>query len=198
MIGISFSICCFVFLLILIAVYFSKKRIDSVNNRLFTALMIINVLGIFIDVGGFASFKFLGTNNYINVVISKIYLSYYLVYIFCFMLYIYNVSTKNIKKIYPKIAYLFLFIILIVLYLPIKLHFENNIGYSYGLSVNFSYVIGTIMIIVMLYYLIKNVKNIGYKEYIPLFPECSSASFCIYKPVCYIKTYDDQLYAETL
>ena len=169
MIGISFSICCFVFLLILIAVYFSKKRIDSVNNRLFTALMIINVLGIFIDVGGFASFKFLGTNNYINVVISKIYLSYYLVYIFCFMLYIYNVSTKNIKKIYPKIAYLFLFIILIVLYLPIKLHFENNIGYSYGLSVNFSYVIGTIMIIVMLYYLIKNVKNIGYKEYIPLF-----------------------------
>lgn len=169
MIGVSFSICCFVFLLILIVVYFSKKRIDSVNNRIFTALMIINVLGIFIDVAGFASFKFFGTSNYINIVISKIYLSYYLIYMFCFMLYVYNVSTDNIKKIYPKVAYIFLFIILVVLYLPIELHFENNVGYSYGLTVNFSYGIGTFMIIIMLFYLIKNIKSIGYKKYIPLF-----------------------------
>ena len=169
MIGISFSICCFIFLLILLVFYFSKKRLNNMNNKLFTILMIINIIGIFIDVGGFASFKFLGVKNPINILISKIYLIYYLTYIFCFMLYIYNVSTKLLQKIFNKSMIVFLIISVIIYFLPIEIHFENNIGYTYGLSVNVAYAVASIMIVIMLYFLLKNIKNIGYKEYIPLF-----------------------------
>lgn len=168
MIGISFSICCFIFLTILLIFYFSKPRLKNVNNRLFTSLMIINIIGVFIDVGGFVSFKYLGTESYINVLISKVYLIYYLTYIFCFMLYIYNVSTKNIEKMFSKFALIYIPLILITFMLPISLHFENNIGYSYGSSVNFAYVLAGIMILIMVYYLFKYVKQNGFKEYIPL------------------------------
>ena len=168
MIGISFSICCFVFLLILLIFYFSKKRLKSINNQLFTILMIINIIGIFIDVGGFASFKFLGANNPINILISKIYLIYYLTYIFWFMIYIYNVSTKSLKKIFNKAMFAHILICILIFILPIQIYFENNIGYTYGLSVNVGYGVAAIMMVIMLYYLIKNVKTIGIKEYIPL------------------------------
>lgn len=168
MIGVSFSVCCFIFLLILLLFYFSKERLNNLNNKLFTILLVINIVGIFIDISGYASFKFLGVNNNINVFISKIYLIYYLTYVFCFTLYIYNVSTNNLKKMSNKFIILFLTSCMIDLFLPIDIHFDGNIGFSYGMSVNFAYALGGIMIFVMLFCLIKNIRKIGYKEYIPL------------------------------
>ena len=168
MLVIPFSICCLIFLTMLIIFYFSKKRLNSLNNRLFTALMIINIIGIFIDVGGFISFKTFGIENIINILVSKIYLIYFITYVFVLFLYIYNVSTKSLEKVLKKFVFLFAIVSIIIFALPVQLHFENNIGYSYGLSVNATYLIGILMIIIMLYYLIKNVKNIGYKEYTPL------------------------------
>lgn len=169
MIGISFSICCFIFLIILLIFYFSKPRLKTLNNKLFSSLMIINIIGVFIDVGGFYSFKYLGTGNYINILISKIYLIYYLTYIFCFMLYVYNISTQNLKKVFYKLMCIYAPLMLIVFLLPIELHFENNIGYSYGFSVNLAYTLAGIMMAFMIYYLVKYVKKNGFKEYIPLF-----------------------------
>lgn len=168
MIGVSFSVCCFIFLLILLLFYFSKERLNNLNNKLFTILLVINIIGIFIDISGYASFKYLGVDNNINVFISKIYLIYYLTYVFCFMLYIYNVSTNNLKKMSNKFILLFLTFCIIDLSLPIGIHFDGNVGFSYGMSVNFAYALGGIMIFVMLFCLIKSIKKIGYKEYIPL------------------------------
>ena len=168
MIGVSFSICCLIFLIILLIFYFSKPRLKTINNKLFKYLLIINIIGVFIDVGGFYSFKYLGIGSYINIVISKIYLIYYLTYIFCFMLYIYNVSTGKIKKNLTKFLTVFSLTVLLVVFLPIELHFENDIGYSYGLSVNLAYSIAGIMMALMVYYLFKYIKKNGYKEYIPL------------------------------
>ena len=130
--------------------------------------MIINIIGIFIDVGGFISFKTFGIQNPINILVSKIYLIYFITYVFVLFLYIYNVSTKSLDKVLKKYIFAFAIVSIIIFLLPIELHFENNIGYSYGLSVNATYLIGILMIIIMLYYLIKNVRNIGYKEYTPL------------------------------
>ena len=168
MIGVSFSICCLIFLIILLIFYLSKPRLKTINNKLFKYLLIINIIGVFIDVGGFYSFKYLGIGSYINIVISKVYLIYYLTYIFCFMLYIYNVSTGKIKKNLTKFLTVFSLSVLAVVFLPIELHFENDIGYSYGLSVNLAYSIAGIMMALMVYYLFKYIKKNGFKEYIPL------------------------------
>ena len=168
MIGFSFSVCCFIFLIILLIFYFSKPRLKTANNTLFTSLLIINIIGVFIDIGGFVSFKMFGTGSYINVLISKVYLIYYLTYIFCFMLYIYQVSKGNIEMVFKKFFLIFVVFAMLTFILPIELHFENNVGYSYGSSVNLAYSIAGVMIFIMIYYLIKYIKRNGFKEYIPL------------------------------
>ena len=162
MIGVSFSICCLIFLLILLVFYFSKERLKTLNNKLFKILLIVNITGVFIDVGGYVSFRLFGVGSVVNVLISKVYLLYYLIYVFCFMLYIYSVSVKNFKKAINYILLVFSLICLCVFILPIELHFDNNVGFSYGPSVNLAYAFGGCMIVFMIFCLIQNIKSIGY------------------------------------
>ena len=168
MTGIPFSICCLMFLTILLIFYFSKKRLNTLDNKLFTILMITNIVGIIIDVSGFALFTMLGTDNKLNILISKIYLIYFLAYVFILFLYIYNVSTGKLQENISRFLTIFAIVSIVIFTLPINLYFEDSIGYSSGISVSITYLIGITMIITMLYYLIKNVKTIGYKKYTPL------------------------------
>ena len=169
MTGIPFSICCLMFLVILAIFYFSKKRLDTIDNKLFTILMIINIVGIFIDIFGFVSFSILGKDNLFNFLVSKIYLIYFLAYVFILFLYVYNISTQNLKNRVKKYTAMFFAVSFVISLCPISIYFDNNIGYTSGLSVSITYLIGILMIITMLYYLIKNVRIIGYKKYTPLF-----------------------------
>ena len=169
MTGIPFSICCLMFLIILAIFYFSKKRLDTIDNKLFAILMIINIVGIFIDIFGFVSFSILGKDNLFNFLVSKIYLIYFLAYVFILFLYIYNISTQNLKMKVKKFSAMFFAVSFVISLCPISIYFENNIGYTSGLSVSITYLIGVLMIITMLYYLIKYVRIIGYKKYTPLF-----------------------------
>ena len=168
MIGISFSICCLVFLILLMAFYFSKKRIDKIDNKIFTRLLVINFIGVFIDVGGFLCFKVLGTENIISIAVSKIYLVYYIAYATALLMYVYEISTLKLKKNLLKISIVLIVVSLLILSLPIDLYFKDNVGYSQGASVNLTYAIGVLELILMLYYLFKNVKKIGIKKYVPL------------------------------
>ena len=168
MTGIPFSICCLIFLTMLLIFYFSKKRLNTIDNKIFTSLMITNIIGIFIDISGFILFTILGKDNILNIIISKIYLIYFLTYVFILFLYIYNISTKKLKEKLRTMILIFTTVDLIITTLPINIYFENNIGYTSGLSVNITYGVGIFMIVTMLYYLIKYIKTIGYKKYTPL------------------------------
>ena len=100
MISLAFSVSCLSFLIILAIFYFSKKKIVSIDNKIYTALLITNLVGIFMDVLGFFSFRQFGNDFILNIIISKVYLIYYLTYMFIFFLYIYNVSFSNLKKVF--------------------------------------------------------------------------------------------------
>lgn len=169
MIGISFSVACLVFLTIISIFYFTKKRIKNIDNRIFTTLIIIHLIGIFLDVAGFFCFKAFGTDFIINILISKIYLMYYLVFTFCLMIYVLNISFKNMVKKIPYLIYSFLALLLIIFCLPIELYMQDNIGFSYGASVNVVYTFEFLFIIIMIFSLIKSIKKIRSKEYIPIF-----------------------------
>ena len=74
MISISFSICCFVFLIIIACTYFSKEKINNMDNKVFSILILINLLGIIIDVGGYFSFRNLGSDSLINISYNYAYI----------------------------------------------------------------------------------------------------------------------------
>lgn len=169
MIGVSLSFCCFLFLIILASFYFSKQRVNSLDNKFFSRLITINIIGIFIDIAGYFSFRELGTDNIINIMISKVYLFYYLTYTFGFMLYVISIAHKGIGKYLRIIVLLYALVGAVMLSLPISLYFDNNVGYSYGPSVNFAYVLILGFGVVMLVSLIKNLRKVPVKKYIPLF-----------------------------
>jgi len=179
MVSVSFSICCSLFMILIAVVYFLKGRIKNIDNRIYTSIVILNLVGLFIDISGFFSFRAFGEDFILNVLISKIYLIYYISYIFCLMIYTYNLSFKNLNKIFEKVLYTFVFFCLIIFLLPIECHFENNAAYTYGLSVNLAYTLGFVFIGVMLFCLFKNIKNARRKEFVPLFAFITFTIICM-------------------
>lgn len=169
MISVSFAICCLVFLSIISVVYFSKKRINNMDNKIFSVLIILNLIGICIDVSGYFFFKLLGVDFILNVFISKIYLIYYIAFIFCLTTYVYNISFKNLNKIFKYFATLFAILCLIIFLLPINVTMKENAAFSYGPSVNLGYVCVFGLTFAMIVILLINIKKIKSKKYMPIF-----------------------------
>ena len=169
MISVSFAICCLVFLSIISIVYFSKKRIKNMDNKIFSILIILNLIGICIDVSGYFAFKALGVDNVLNIFISKIYLIYYISFIFCLTIYVYNISFKNLNKILKTFITIFAVLCTIVFILPISVTMKDNTAFSYGPSVNLGYVCVFGLTFAMIIILLINIKKIKSKKYMPIF-----------------------------
>lgn len=169
MISVSLSVSCLTFLTIIAIFYFAKKRLKNFDNKIFTFLIIINIIGTIIDISGFFLFRRYGTDFIWNIWISKIYLLYYLTYAFGLAIYVYNLSFENAMKKVPYLVVVFIVLSSIIALLPIHIEMRENVGFSYGTGVNLAYACAFILIISMIFSLIKNIKKLKSKEYIPIF-----------------------------
>lgn len=171
MTSISFSICSLIYIIIFAIVYFSRSRIKLTENKIYSALLITTILGLVIDVYGYFSFKDLMTSSLKNITIAKIYLIYYFTWSFILTLYTYVISFKNknkYKEIFKICKIIYYVLSIIILLLPIHIHIEGSNLYSYGSSVNLVYILSGICVLIMLICIIRNIKNIRKKEYIPM------------------------------
>ncbi len=172
---IGFSICNFIYISIFAIFYFSKKRIKSLDNKIYSYILISNFIGIFLDIFGYLSFKSFGPDFIINIFISKTYLLYYFTWAFLFLIYVYIISFRKSaeemlskNKLFWFILFVISLIYIIILILPINIVYNNNIAYTNGLSVYFVYILSFIMVALMSFCLIKNIKKLNSKEYVPL------------------------------
>ena len=191
---VSFSICSFIFILMFLIFYFSKERLNSLDTKMYSYILVTNIIGIMIDIFGYFIFKIFGADSLISILISKGYLVYYFLWAYFFLLYICTISFRDkanilIEKKSTKsvIVLISIIISLIIILLPIEITSQNGIAYSSGLSVNLVYGLSFIMVGIMLYCLLKNLKKISTKEYIPLL------TFMVLSLVCMIiqKTYPE-------
>lgn len=166
MINVVFSSCCLIFLSIVAVVYFSKKRMENIDNKIFTVMIIVNLIGILIDMIGYISFAKLSHTTLINRCIAKVYVIYFLTYVFCLFLYIYNLTFKNIAKNVKKMISALLVALLIIFLLPLNVHIEAKRAFSEGPCANFAYAVGIILLILMIIFLFIGRKKL--KSYIPL------------------------------
>ena len=174
MISVSFSICSFIYIIIFAIVYFSKTRINLMENKVYTYLLITTLIGLSIDIIGYFLFQYGSINSLKNIFVAKIYLVYYFTWIYLLTIYIYIVSTKTIKKIdynklFKTLTIVYLIIASIISMLKIYIKNTEKSLYTYGPSVNLVYLLSGICIIIMLVILLLRIKNIKKKEYIPLF-----------------------------
>ena len=183
---VSFSICSFIFVLMFIIFYFSKERLNTLDTKMYSYILVTNIIGIMIDVFGYFIFKIYGSESFISILISKFYLVYYFLWAYFFLLYIFVISFREkseylLQKKFTKTIIILtsLFICLIILIMPIQITYEDNVAYSSGLSVNMVYGLCFIMVGIMLYCLLRNLKKISTKEYIPLLTFMVLSTFCM-------------------
>ena len=183
---VSFSICSFIFVLMFIIFYFSKERLNTLDTKMYSCILLTNIIGIMIDVFGYFIFKIYGSESFISIMVSKFYLIYYFLWAYFFLVYIFVISFRDkseylLQKKFTKTTIILtsLFICLIILIMPIQITYEDNVAYSSGFSVNMVYGLCFIMVGIMLYCLLKNFKKISTKEYIPLLTFMVLSTFCM-------------------
>ena len=167
MVNISFSVCSLVFSLILLVVYFSKKRIDNKETKIFSKILICTLLGVIIEIiCYFFRINDYGSGDLIYIIINKLILIYYVWWGTLLLIYVNIISSK---EKYNKYYIIFCFLLSFVVFV-LKLDFVliKNLLIPSGLSLIFVYGMSTIYIIIAVITMLTNFKRNLLKKYFPL------------------------------
>lgn len=169
-VGISFSFCSFFYIALLTLVFFSKKRLDTLENRLYSFLIIASLIGTMIGVPTYYCMKYMDRFPILNAIFARVYLEYLVTWITIFTAYIFVISFKKIdtKKVLNFFKGFYVCMILIVCFLPLYYENSNGMVYSYGPAANFMYLVSGILIVIILACLFANLKYIRQKKFAPL------------------------------
>ena len=174
--GILFPICALFFSILIVILFFSKEHYKTVETKLYGYIIVTNLVGLIIELLCTVASYIYQSHPIISIIILKLYLVYIITWALLFTIYIYYISNplEKIKKnsrIGITISSIFMIISIVMIFiLPIDVIIENNFQtrYTAGPSVDFTYFMSFILVIVMVWCLIKNFKNLKNKKYIPL------------------------------
>ena len=167
----AFSLLSFFYIILVAFFYFTKKRINNVETHLYTILIIINIIGVgmelfstflFTQVDGFEFTKFLSL---------KLIVVYFFSWMYVFSLYIHYITTLKYEDKHKKI-FSIIYVICFVIMMLLPLYKEMNDGYiryTYGPEVDFLYLAFGVCFVWWTYLLIKFRKNLPKKKMLPLF-----------------------------
>lgn len=167
MANISFTSCSLVFVIIIAIVFFSKKRIITIENDIFSRMMMLTIFGGILEIFNY----FLVVNegleqSIIYYISSKIILVYYLSWGILFLYYISAISCKkNYKKLFIWLAVIST---LVDVFLPLNYIKDGMMLIPNGPSVYFVYISFLVYIIISLILMLKNLNKNTLKQYLPL------------------------------
>lgn len=171
-----FQIASLAYILLLVFIFFSKKRLKTVENKIYSYLIVINLIGVILDI--LSTYIAIVDVNYplLNI-ISKFYLMYLILFLLTFTAYALILSKFDIDetkryqrfvKIKNIIILVFVVLCLLILYLPLSNYSKDGIVYTYGLCAQVTYMIAFFCILIWLLCIIKYRKNFINKKAIPL------------------------------
>lgn len=179
---ISFTvICCSLLYIIMIAiVYFGKEKIESIENKIYSFLISINIFGLILEILCFFLVLYKDTtvlNSYLNIFFNKFFLFYLMTWTVTFTFYIYLISVNDKKNVdIISVAkrmikpYLVIEVLSAVIIAILPLYYVNErYVYSYGPGVTYVEILAFISIVVDFIILFRNFDNIRNKKYYPLF-----------------------------
>ena len=188
------------FYIVLITIlYFSKPKIQLLENKIYDFLIVTGILGVILDFLGIYAHLNLSDTNIFRWLIVKLYFLYLLTFILLITLYIFfsifNKEEQNFKinkqlKKGTSIIFLIYFILAIINFvLPFQYFNQNNIVYVLGLNVTFLYITAGIIMVGWLIYIVLNLKKMNKRKYFPII-----TFVLIFSPISYIQ----MLYPELL
>lgn len=171
-----FTIYSLFYSLLINIVYFSSKRLRSIENKIFEKIMLTNFVGVLLAIGSYFTIKNIDRFELLNTFVSKGYIVYLLTWLTLFSVYIFVISIKEgkdkkseVNKIINLFGILYLIFLIIIIIKPLYYHNINGAIYSYGPSANVMYIVSIVYITVWLIRLSTNIKRIGDKKYLPIF-----------------------------
>ena len=166
--GLTFS--GMVYILLIIIIYFKRKRIKSKENKIYSLLLISTFVELLLGMVSYIFIINIDSMAYITRIINVLYLISLDSWILFFMLYVISISSDfKSKKLYKIFWVVYVLIAFLISILPINYYYKNNIMYTSGLAVNFTYLIAIIAILVIIINSVINIKKLGNKKYIPMF-----------------------------
>ncbi len=167
-----FILCGFIFSCFLNIIYFSKKHVKTGETKIFSILLIVNLISLASELAcSYIGYTFLENTIYTHVM-TKIYLICLMTFLLYMTLYIYVIcyieSKRENKKRYKKLKILSYIIWFICAIIEILLPITTESGYATGLAVNWLYICSTIVLIIWVIPLIKNFKIIDKRKILPI------------------------------
>lgn len=171
-----FTIYSLFYSLLINIVYFSSKRLRSIENKIFEKIMLTNFVGVLLAIGSYFTIKNIDRFELLNTFVSKGYIIYLLTWLTLFSVYIFVISIKDgkdkksaVNKIINLFGILYLIFLIIIIIKPLYYHNINGAIYSYGPSANVMYIVSIVYITVWLIRLSTNIKRIRDNKYLPIF-----------------------------
>ena len=164
-----------IYSIMLIFIYFSKKRLNTIENKLFIALMLTNFVGLILDLLSIFTVSNMNLIPLINTVVTKTYLVYLFTWATLFTGYVFAISRKedkltiNFKNNYWLLGLFYLIVIIIIYVLPLQYQYDSKGMYSYGMGTNLLYIIISVYFVIWTIRMVKNYKSLKSKKYLPIF-----------------------------
>ena len=166
-------ITCLLYLALIASVYFSKKKIETKDNKIYKWIIITCIIGIIIDIS-----QSLLISHYFDksiiLSVNRLFIIYISIWTFLFTKYVLNISNSSLSfnRFLEKISnYCLILFIILSLVLPIDYYYDGiNKMYSFGMATYVAYASGifycNVMIISMIFSYKKLDRN-NQKKYFP-------------------------------
>lgn len=172
-----FTVFGMVFCILLMIIYFPKKKVNFLENRIYGLIIVINFLSCLTETWTYILVT-KGVDPYDSTYLMalKILFIFLLGWIYFFTIYILIVTLKekkninDLKQLIKNSILLFLLITAIdIFFLPITVTKVGQMLLPSGPAVNLIYLFVVICVLIMLVIFFKNIKNMRDKKYIPLY-----------------------------
>ena len=173
-----------IYLLLLVVVFFSKRRLRNLENKIYSYLIVIALIELVLEI----ILDFVGplyqTTPILSYSVAKIYLIFLLLWATTLCTYIVTIALqmklkqKLIKKVHRFFIGFFIVFALIDSVLPIYFYYEGDIAYTYGSSVNLIYLATVLFCFIACVSVAWNFRNFKDKRFLPL------VVFVIFGSVC--------------
>ena len=172
-----FQVASIFYAILLVVVYFSKQRLNTLENKIYKALIVINLFSLVTDILSIITITHMDVIPITNYIVTRMYLAFALLWIFVFTLYIVVIASnmgqsKNGPNILQKLNHVFLvaYIVYLLLLFILPLNCANTATgiYTYGPGAYLSYGLSGLLILVELISVITHVKNLKIIKILPM------------------------------
>lgn len=174
--GTFFTLTSLFYICLLTIVYFSKKRLKTPENIIFSLLILTNLVGVVLAIMCYFTITNIAIMPKINNFVSKAYLFYLLTWITLFTEYIVVISLDKRKDYAKKRLRLYSILTIIsiiggiaVIILPLYYNSTPGSIYSYGPAANVAFGLGFAYAALCVIFMLLNLKTVKKHKYLPLF-----------------------------